>query len=360
VEAFDAIFLASATITALVVVLSLYRSTVFGEVPGEVAANTVAATGATLDSPVWLFGTEGAERWVFPPRRDGGLAVWIVDLSDPFTDGPGGEDREAVIDGASLVITELLWALGDLPAADVAMLVTDQRRVFTSTAAEVSFDDVAPVLAASDASRIALAWGVADSPVDPSLRLGLRVPEMAVDLEISGTVPVVAARLLGLLESEGRLTSLDPPAWYLAPTEDELPLYARLLDNLHLQVVADETNGFLDPLDPELHSSFVESARGAWLDRADGGAQWGVVAAVTAVYAHRAGTLTSEQRWRTVADIAGADAEHPLARLAPHLLAVLGERSRAVRAWDQLRRDAEGSYADWLDEIDPRGGEEDG
>ena len=306
---------------------------------------------------MWLFGTEGAERWVFPPRRDGGLSVWIVDLSDPYTDFPGGEEREAGSGGAgagSLVITELMWALGDLPAADVAMLVTDQRRVFTLTAEDVSFDDVAPVLEDSDAEHIALAWGVADDPTAPTLRLSVRVPGELVDLEIAGTVPVVTARLLGLLESEGRLKALDPPPWYLAPAEEDLPLYARLLDNLHLQVVADESNGFIPPLDPELHGTFVDRARAAWLERPNGGAQWGVLAAIAAVYAQRANGLGDERRRRAAEDVLAAEQGTPLARLAPHLLTILDERGRAIWTWDRLRPGAEGPYAEWLDAVDPR------
>ncbi len=355
---FDTLFYVTAGLAAFAFVVVLYRSTLFasssGGNPGGGGDETIQTTGATLDCPVWLFGTEGAERWVFPPRREDGLAVWIVDLSDPYTDRGGGEERDAVIDGASLVITELLWALGDLPAADVAMLVTEQRRVFTSTAAEVSYEDVAPVLEGSDASRIALAWGVAASPEDATLRLGLRVPEALVDLEIGGTVPEVTARLLGLLESEGRLRALDPPAWYLAPAEDELPLYARLLDNLHLQVVADPTNAFLAPLDPDAHRDIVERARAAWQERPRAGGQWAVLAAITAVYAHRAGGLEEAQRARTVEDVLAAEQGTPLARLAPHLLAVLGERGRAIWTWNRLRPGADGPYADWLDEVDPR------
>jgi hypothetical protein len=368
VETFDTVFFAVAALAALAVVIGQYRSSLYfgvvatGAVPdgsGE-AEETIQTTGATLDCPVWLFGTEGAERWVFPPRRDGGLTVWIVDLSDPYTDFPGGEERGAVIDGASLVITELMWALGDLPAADVAMLVTDRRRVFTLTAEDVSFDDVAPVLEGSDADRIALAWGVADDPAAPTLRLSVRVPGAAVDLEIAGTVPVVTARLLGLLENEGRLTALDPPSWYLAPAEEDLPVYARLMDDLHLQVIADENNGFIPPLAAELHGDLVDRARSAWQERPGGGAQWAVLAAITAMYAQRANGLGDEQRRRTVEDVLAAEPGTPLARLAPHLLTVLDERGRAIWTWGRLRPGAEGSYAEWLDAIDPRATEDPG
>ncbi len=354
-EIFDTLFYVVAALASLVVVARLDRPLRLGgsarrsdgddEAPLEV-------TGGELDCPVWLFGTEGAERWVFPPRRPGGTSVAIVDLSDPWTDGDGGEERDAVIDGGSLVIAELLWALGDLQVSDMALLAMSRRRVFTSTQELVSYHDVAAVFEGDDGSRVA-AWGGAVGPDDARVRLGLRLPDSAVDLQIEGTIPEVAARMLGLLEEEGLLTALDPPAWYRAPAETDLPLYARLLDNLHLQIAADETNALTRPLSEEIHGEYVERAREAAAERPDEGAQWALIAAITALYAHRAGALSDEQRWRAVADVLEADGDHPLARLVPHLLACLGEGDRARRAWDELRTSAEGPYAEWLDGIEP-------
>lgn len=356
-ETFDTLFAVAAAVASLVAVARLSRPSAVGgqtrREEGEAGDVPLEVTGGELDCPVWLFGTEGAERWVFPPRRPGGIPVTIVDLSDPWADGGGGEERDAVIDGGSLVIAELLWALGDLQVSDMALLALSRRRVFTSTAESVSFEDVAPVLEGEDRSRTAVAWGVAVGPDDARVRLGLRLPDSAVDLEIEGTIPEVAARMLGVLEEEGLLTALDPPPWYRAPAEVDLPLYARLLDNLHLQIVADETNELTRPLPAETHREYVERARDASSGRPEEGAQWSTIAAITALHAHRAGALSDVQRLRAVADVLEADDDHPLARLAPHLLAALGEGHRARRAWRELRETADGAFAEWLDAIEP-------
>ncbi len=368
--AFDTWFFVLAALAAVAVVTALYRESVFGGVaPGGPHADSndrspgatdgeapFSVTSAVLDCPVWLFGTEGAEGWVFPPRREDGATVRIVDLSDPHTDGDAGEDRDAVIDGGSLVITELMWALCDLRACDLALVLPEQGRVFTSTAESVDFEDVAPALEGEDPARSVMVWGVATSAAEATVRLGFRLPGSVADLQTEGSVPEVAAVLLGALEDAGLLTAVEPPPWYRAPAAEDLPLYARLLDNLHLLIAADRTNELIAPLDRQIQRGLVEKAHVAAGRPGAEGAQWSLIAAITALYAHRAGGCTDEQRWRVVADILEVDGDLPLAKLAPHLLAELGEPERAARAWRDLRPTADGAYARWLDSLEIRDG----
>lgn len=310
-----------------------------------------SSTGAPLEGPLWTFGLKKADTWLLPPRGAGLVPLVVVDLLDAHAAASPG-DREAIVDSAAHLVSEALWMQTDIPASSVVWVDLKARRVVEVRSGTITHEKLAPLLRSLDPAPIAV-WGEGGRDLaGDGITLKVRIPGDPAERSFSGPLDEVTATLVGWLVGRGLCRRIAPPRWYAAPSAALLPTYARMLDNLQLQILADDKNKALPPIAAEIHHGFCDMAFEA-LEASPQAKQLAVLAAVTARYARRAGGLDEPRRRRALALLASAtDPEHPLTRLAPRLLAELGEPAAAQQRRQSLAIGASGEYAAWLRGLD--------
>jgi len=309
-------------------------------------------TGAPIPWPLWIFGLQDAEAWLLPPRREDALPLAIVDLCDPYEDGSTPE-REAVVDSAAYWLAERVWIQTDLPVSAAVFVAEAQRKVMQPTGSMFEYDALVPFLTTLEPFP-AVARGEAGEDLDTDgLTLKLRLPDDPAERTLTAPVGELPGMLIDWLVRKGLCQRIEPPAWYAAPGPELLADYARALDNLQLQVIADKNNRFIERQEAEAHERYVEHAFAMLERHPDAGAQVLLLAAGTAHYAERDGRLGLVQRQQALDLINGVtDPEHPLYRISPLLLHVHREPVRAASRRKALRDRAEGAYAEWLDALE--------
>jgi hypothetical protein len=319
-----------------------------GAAASAAAAGEVSGTGGTLDCPLWLFGHEDADQWVFPPRREGSPPLVLIDITDPFDASRSG-DGGKIIDSAAFLMAENLWANTDLDARPAILVDVENRKLIHPVGKLSEYVELRPFLSALDYEPV-VCWGAALENLDAEgIQIKIRTPEDAAERTLAGPLSELVEMLTDWLTRHNLCQRIAPPAWYRFPDPALLPAYAETLDYLQLQILGDKKNKFLDPLDPDIH----HGCTGAALDLADKNAhrpdQLQHIAVTHALYAHRAGQLTSELRGRALTVIRRVtDRAHPLYRASPYLLAQFGEPMEAATRRRELLAGADPVYAAWL------------
>lgn len=313
---------------------------------------TASGTGAPLEGPLWTFGLKKADPWLLPQRGEGQAPLVIVDLLDHHAAASPGP-REAIVDSAAHLVCEALWVRTDITASSLVWLDVEGRRVIEVRGQTIEYETLGPVLRSLEPTPIAV-WGEGGRDLErDGVTLRVRQPGDPAERTFSGPLAEVVEMLIGWLVGRGLCRRVAAPRWYVAPAGELLPMYAQLLDDLQLQILADAKNGAIPPLDADVHHGFCDMAFEALERFPQAAAQLGLIAAVTARYAGRAGGLDEARRRRAVELVTGArDAEGPLARLAPRLLAELGEPAAALQRRQALAIGASGAYAAWLRGLD--------
>ena len=309
-------------------------------------------TGAPIPWPLWIFGLQDAEAWLLPPRREAALPLVIVDLCDPFDEGSTPE-REAVIDSAAYLLAERIWLHTDLPVSAAVFVSETQRKVLQPTGGMFEYDALMPFLTTLDPFP-ATARGEAGEDLDTDgLTLKLRMPGDEAERTLSAPVGELPEMLIDWLVRKELCRRIEPPSWYAAPDRALLADYARALDNLQLQVIADRKNRFIGRHSAKAHKGFVAHVQQMLAQYPEAGEQLKLLALTTAHYAQRDGRLELTQRqWAAALVEAVHDPAHPVYRLSPLLLHQFGEPARASSRRMNLRTRAEGAYAKWLDDLD--------
>jgi hypothetical protein len=328
--------------------------------PGETTApeagpakeGHVTGTGATFECPLWLHGLRDAETWLLPPRSAGGLRLVVVDFPDPHGD-EGPKEREWIVDSAAFLIAEDLWMQTDLQADPAVFVNVEARKLLQMTSPIGSFEDLAPFIG-SIKPEPAVAWGTAGRDLQTEgLTATLRLPGESSERTISAPLADLAETIRSFLAGRGLCRVLGAPPWYRSPDPLMLPIYAVLLHNLQLQILADQKNRVLPPLTPDLQRDMVDFAFDALTEYPLGGEHLKLIAATTALYARRAGRLDEEARKRVLGILQNVTDPHdPLYRLSPHLYAVFDEPVLARKRRESLLPSAEGRYADWLGKLE--------
>jgi hypothetical protein len=310
-----------------------------GHVPAP-ASRAVSATGATLEAPLWSFGHQDADAWLVPPRADATPLVVIV-FSDPHHEARDSGDA-TLVEVAQHVVAEALWMTTDLPARTAVMVDLEAKKLVTPTGELASYEGLAPYLQNLEPRPIAV-WGAARRDVaTDGITIKIRRPDRPDERTLTATLPDLSGFLIGWLVGEGLCRRIEPPAWYRPPTGEALTLYAHVLHNLQLQILADKKNRALEPLAAELQHGFVDLAHD--VAEAHDLAVLHLAALTSAHYAARAGLLDDRQRARALALLGRYTDDHPIHRLSPSLLASFGRRDEATARIAALRAPSGGAF----------------
>jgi len=311
-------------------------------------AQEVSATGAPIECPLWLYGQESPDEWFLSPRAEG-APLLIMDISDPFCD-MGDRDRDASADLLNFFIAEAFWFETDMPTRAAIWVDTDFKRLVQPTWPLKEFDEFGPFLDALDFTP-AVMWGEAGRDLEgEGITMRIRLPEDGNQRSLTVPMGELVDTLIDWMVRRGRCARLKPPAWYRRPAASWRASYARALDSLTLQILADRKNRFLGELDGDFHNGFVDLCFD-WVEaHAEAGAQLSLAALAAALYAHRAGKLDGKNRERALALLRGAaDSSHPAHLLSPYMLRQLGDYVAASNRVRALRPGAQGVFARWLD-----------
>lgn len=313
-----------------------------------------SATGATLEAPLWSFGHQDADAWLVPPRASTTPLVAIV-FRDPHHEARASGDA-LLVQVAQHVVAEALWMTTDLPTSTSVMVALEAKKLVMPAGEIWAYDDLLPYLQNLEPRPIAV-WGAArrDLTVD-GITIKIRRPDRPDERTLTATLPDLPDFLIGWLAGEGLCRRIEPPAWYRAPTGEALAMYAHVLHNLQLQILADAKNRALEPLDAELQHGFVDLAND--VAEAHDLAVIHLAALTSAHYAARAGLLEDRQRARSLALLGRYTGDHPIHRLSPTLLASFGRRDEAAARIAAARATAGGAfrtsadpYQRWLDAL---------
>ncbi|MFH1435421.1 MAG: hypothetical protein ABIJ56_06865 [Pseudomonadota bacterium] len=323
-----------------------------GGSPGRQPSETVSGTGAPFDCPLWLFGMREAEKWLLPPRNEEGERLLVIDFSDPFGED-ANDEREWIVDSAAFLIAETFWARTDMQASAAVMVNVEIKKLIHPTGQMHTYEEFEPFLGSLDYRPI-VAWGAAGRDFDADgMTAKIHMPKDDSERTITAPLKELSEMLRSWLVGRGVCSSVDRPSWYAHPDETLLPLYAVLLHNLQLQILADKKNKALAPLSPDMHHDFVDFALGLEKDRAASCGQLKIIALTTALYARRAGSLMEDDRDRALAVLDGVkDPAHPLYRLSPHLYRRLDREKDAKKRCQSLLEKADGLYLEWLTSLE--------
>lgn len=317
----------------------------------------VSGTGAPFTGPLWTFGMEDADEWLFSARGDG-PGLLIVDITDPH-DADADEAREKIVDMAAFVLMEHLWLCSDAAAAAALMVNLEDHKVIHPVGPMSTFEELRPFLDTLELQP-AVAWGAALPDLErEGIQLKLRHPESDSEPSLSGPLLDLREMTLDWLERHAQTSRAEAPAWFRPLDSTTLLPYSTVLHDLQLQILADEKNEVLAPLDADMHEGFTKRGLDLADEHASSCPQLGLLAVVVALYARRADKLPDELRRRAVNRIlADEDRSSALFRLSPHLLRQLGASMQARARHEELFGGAGEVYAAWLAKIEilPLGG----
>jgi hypothetical protein len=160
-------------------------------------------------------------------------------------------------------------------------------------------------------------------------------------------------KVAGIMRNRTTASAANPPWWYQDVELTDLADYSILLDGLQLQILADQKNQAIRPLDADAHGKFVTLAFEFLTQDRLGVTQFVLAGLGAALYAARAGHLNDPHRKRALQILRSVeDRDHPVYRLSPLYLYAFGEAEEAVMRRDVLLAEAGGAYAGWLKELD--------
>lgn len=311
----------------------------------------VQATGVDSDAPLWCSGHENADRWML--RAPGaGRPVTVFVLADPRA------DERAVAEGSLVraafqIIAEALWMETDANVRTTAFIHREERRMLVP-AGTIDGVRVIRYLLEDRYPRPIAAWGAAALDVGADgFTLKLLHPDEDEECwSLTAPLAELCGQLVQFLASAGAgCERRDPPSWYVRPAGEEVVPYARLLDALLLQKLADRRNDFVR-VDAGEQRAFCDLA----IEIAEEHEQPMIHLAALNVahFAARAGEVRHLGRWRKLLE--RHLAEPPFEQLSPSFLRSFGRPDAALERARELRRGAGAGYrhawspyAEWLD-----------
>src|SRR5205807_236527 len=160
----------------------------------------------------------------------------------------------------------------------------EHHKLIQPTGALRDYDELVPFVRNLEKPSV-IAWGAANRDIDrEGLTMRVRAPGETSERTFVAPLGELADTLIDWLVGRGLCARVQPPAWYRAPTGDQLALYAVLLHNLQLQILADEKNKALLPLRADLQDDMVDYALDGVKELSTGGDQIKIAALTTALY----------------------------------------------------------------------------
>jgi len=317
------------------------------EVAGEQAIETVAARFA---GPLWVFGLSGADAWLLPGSGDG-LPLLVLDISDPHASG--NPNRDPLMDSAAFLVTEHLRMHTDAGAVAAVSVHPETGKLVIPTGDAEQTRRLAKDLLGQQEEPCALLWGVTAKKDSMDVSFEVWFPDEPKVEPHACSIYDLPGKVAGIMRNRTGAEAANPPWWYQDVELTDLADYSLLLDGLQLQILADQKNQAIRPLDADAHEKFVTLALEFLSQERLAVAPFVLTGLGAALYAARAGHLKDPHRQRALEILRSfEDREHPVYRLSPLYLDAFGEAEEAVMRRDVLLAGAGGAYAGWLKELE--------
>jgi hypothetical protein len=324
----------------------------------EVAEDkTIETVAARFGDPLWVFGLGSADDWLLPGSGDS-LPLLVLDISDPHSSG--NPNRDPLMDSAAFLVTEYLRMHTDAGAVAAVSVHSETGKLVIPTGDADQTRRLAGDLLRQQEEPCALLWGITADRDSMDVSFEIWFPDEPEIEPHSCSIYDLPEKVAGIIRNRTAATEANPPWWYKDVELTDLADYSILLDGLQLQILADQKNQAIRPLDADAHEKFVTLALDYLTkDRLDI-TQFTLAGLGAALYAARAGHLNDQHRKQALEILRSfEDREHPVYRLSPLYLDAFGEAEEAVMRRDVLLAEAGGAYAEWLQglELSLLGGE---
>lgn len=320
-----------------------------------------SATLCAMPAPLWVHGLRQAQEWLLGPKREGDTHVLVISALDEGAE-PTTRTRNEVVGSVCHLLAEAVWTCTDLRARAVVPLVVGRERHYPKRFSKPGYEALREWARNYPGKRLVIRTEVAgERPLAGGFVLHLRFTEPADAKEhtLRGTLPALVPQMLAWIEQHWGARR-DPPAG-VAP-----PLPADDVAGWLSCLAAQERIALGKPESPQLPAPTAEEGDAgieralAYADRhGDAMPQARLLAISMGIELEKHGLLGAERRARLSAMVESLAREgQPLARLAPGLLAGIGEhatgaeRARAaLAAMGGAYRAASDGYGAWLREI---------
>ena len=342
----DISVIAVGSVVTLWVLVRLYKQRGLvdeAEVTGDKAIETVAAR---FSEPLWVFGLSNADDWLLPGSGDS-LPLLVLDISDPHSSG--NPNRDPLMDSAAFLVTEYLRMHTDAAAVAAVSVHTETGKLVIPTGDADQTRRLAGDLLKQQEEPCALLWGITADRDSMDVSFEVWFPDDPRIEPHACSMYDLPEKVAGIIKNRTAASEAKPPWWYQEVELTDLADYAILLDGLQLQILADQKNQAIRPLDADAHEKFVTLAFELLTPDRLGIARFVLAGLGAALYAARAGHLNDPHRKRALEILRSfEDREHPIYRLSPLYLDAFGEAEEAVMRRDVLLAEAGGAYAEWL------------
>lgn len=313
------------------------------EAAPEKAIETVAAR---FGEPLWVFGLFNADAWLLRETA-GSLPLLVLDISDPHS--AGNPNRDPLMDSAVFLIAEYLRMHTDAGAVAAVSVHSETGKVVLPTGDPEQTRRLARELLNQQERPCALLWGVAAGGESMDVGVEIWFPDEPRVEPHTYSIYDLPEKVAGIMKNRTAASAASLPWWYKEVEPTDLADYAVLLDGLQLQILADQKNQAIRPLDADAHDKFITLAFEVLTKDRLAITQFVLTALGAVLYAARAGHLIDQHRSRALQILRSfEDREHPVYRLSPLYLDALGEAEEAVMRRDVLLAEAGGPYAEWL------------
>jgi hypothetical protein len=322
----------------------------------EPAIETVAAR---FGDPLWVFGLCDADAWLLG-ETGSDLPLLVLDISDPHANG--NPNRDPLMDSAAFLIIEHVRMHTDAQAVAAVSVHTDTGKVVIPTGNSEQTRRLAGELYHQQEGPCVLVWGIAVSGESLDVQGEVWFPDDPKVEPYKTSMYDLPEQIVRMVKDRTSAKTANPPWWYKDIELTDLADYAILLDGLQLQVLADQKNQAIRPLDADAHDRFITLAFEILTKDRLSITPFVLTALGAVLYASRAGHLIDQHRRRALEILRSfEERDHPVYRLSPLYLDAFGEAEEAVLRRDVLLAEAGGPYAQWLQalELSLLGGGED-
>lgn len=317
------------------------------EVVRERPIETVAAR---FGDPLWVFGLGNADEWLLPGSGDS-LPLLVLDISDPHSSG--NPNRDPLMDSAAFLVTEYLRMHTDAGAVAAVSVHSETGKLVIPTGDADQTRRLAGDLLKQQEEPCALLWGIAVDKDSMDVNFEIWFPDEPEIEPHSCSMYDLPEKVAGIMRNRTAATEVNPPWWYKDVELTDLADYSILLDGLQLQVLADQKNQAIRPMDADAHDKFMAVAFEFLTEDRMAVTQFVLASLGAALFAARAGHLGDQHRKRALGILRSfEDRDHPVYRLSPLYLDAFGEAEEAVMRRDVLLAEAGGAYAEWLKELE--------
>lgn len=302
---------------------------------------------ATMDAPLWDANL-GTQSWTLPPRAARSTPIVVVSFADPYG---GDQERSLIVDGAALVLGDVLLRTTDAPVSTSFPIVVARARV-RMRRAQPTWKELGPLLRTLERPHVVIR-GEALPKLADGFRVTARWSTETTEQIIDGQLDEVAAKIVDHLHARRACTPVSPPASFVVPAGSMLA-YQRVASLAFDSLLADDRNQAI-PTVPGQAGSAAEHARQLALS-VPSSLVLQLLWASAAIRAHDADELP-EEHWNMILDACDLP-ESALYRISPLLLyrfeldGAEERRTVLLASGGQPYRATPDAYTAWLSGLD--------